>query len=68
MTTPDEQTSPDEPHDQLAGGHLLDTESDDGVVPLRRDVVMVPVEAAFGDAEIAGEGVQLVVRRVAGEV
>ena len=58
----------DQPHHQLARGDLLGAEGDDRVVPLRRHVVVVAVEAALGDAELAGEGVQLVVRRVAGQV
>ncbi len=57
-----------QPADQLARGHRLDAAGDDLVVPLRRHVVVVAVEAALGDAELAGEGVQLVERRVAGQV
>ena len=51
-----------------ATSHRHRTGGDDRVVPLRRDVVVVAVEAALRDAQGPGERVQLGVRRVAGEV
>ena len=57
-----------QPAHQLARGDRLGTGGDDLVVPLGGHVVVVPVEAALGDAERPGEDVQLVVVGVAGQV
>ena len=57
-----------QPHDQLARGDRHRAGGDHVVVPLGRYVVVVAVETALGDAEPAREHVELVVRRVAGEV
>ena len=60
---PPPQPGRDQPDHQLPRGHRLGAERDDLVVVLGRDVVVVAVEAALGDAELAGELVQLVERR-----
>jgi hypothetical protein len=57
-----------QPRDELPARHRHGTEGHHLVVPLGRDVVVVAVEPPLGDAQRAGEAVQLVVRRVAGQV
>ena len=53
---------------ELAGGDGGGAGGDHVVVPIRRHVVVVAVEAPGGDADRRGEGVQLVVGAVTGQV